>query len=116
MSDAVWAQFNQPADSSEDAILKLRSVMQRAVPTYLIEVNQKERPQGKQNEKKIYLKFLDRRKTAKFKEAGERYRTSVSSLIRITQHIAARFYRDVIFLHLKKLNAQEKTYLPYCVT
>ena len=57
VSDEVWIQFTQLADSLEQAILKLRSIKQRAVPTHLVEAHQttEDRPKSRQEERKKHL-------------------------------------------------------------
>ena len=63
VSDEVWIQFTQPVDSLEQAILKLRSIKQRAVPTHLVELHQtaEDRPKSRQEERKRHLKAQGKR-------------------------------------------------------
>ena len=73
VSDEVWIQFTQPVDSLEQAILKLRSIKQRAVPTHIVEAHQTEyRPKSRQDERKRHLKAQGKREQNKDKKASGR--------------------------------------------
>ena len=74
VSDEVWIQFTQPVDSLEQAILKLRSIKERAVPTHLVEAHQtaEARPKSRQEERKRHLKAQGKRDQNKDKKASGR--------------------------------------------
>lgn len=61
-------------DSLEQAILKLRSIKQRAVPTHLVELHQtaEDRPKSRQEERKRHLKAQGKRDQNKKKKASGR--------------------------------------------